>query len=112
MMKIDEIKTPYTERVKIILDILENKYSYLFVNKDYAGFWEYEKLTNCSIFTFRSDLLKIICRIRVSGCAGTSRKWLGGACTGTYNYQYVSKNNCVLEHYRKILGDNYGKYIK
>ena len=38
MMKIDEIKTPYTERVKIILDILENKYSYLFVNKDYAGF--------------------------------------------------------------------------
>lgn len=117
MMKIDKIKTPYVERVKIVLDILENKYSYLFVNKDYAGFWEYEKLTNCSIFTFRNDLLKmwkddLICRIRVSGCAGTSRKWLGGSCTGTYNYQYVSKNNYVLEHYRKILGDDYGKYTK
>lgn len=59
MMKIDKIKTPYAERVKIILDILENKYSYLFINKDYSGFREYEKLTNCSIFTFRSDLLKM-----------------------------------------------------
>lgn len=116
-MQENRVKKPYTERVKIILDILENKRSYLFVNKDYPGFWDYEKLTNCSIYTFRSDLLKmwkenLICRIRVSLCAGTSRKWLGGACAGTYNYQYVSKNNYVLEHYRKILGDDYGKYTK
>ncbi|WP_172198684.1 hypothetical protein [Campylobacter sp. RM16188] len=110
------MKIPYTERKNIILDILSNYVSRISANENCPAFWQYQKATNCSVATFREDLLKmwrenLICRIKTSGGANHSRKFLGGATYGTYKYIYVLRTHHSVKHYQEH-DKNYGRYIK